>query len=243
MPIKLKDADWTKKGWQSLRPQQFKDIGMGEALEGFKKYYKLGATGTFDKAEEDDAMDKAQKITIALRKAGALVTKIKEPPVKKEALELIEAYETELAAFQKELDPLIAKGKIKKEVDGLTIDDVIEDRHLFKNFTDYTHNEDVYQFSVVMKTKGKKGDRRDFDTFIKPGGKKEINIDGYLKAKEAQKVMIKMAEDEDAGQEVSWRDADWEAFYTSSVQHLRKETRAFLNWQEKYTQERIKKEV
>ena len=178
----------------------------GGGMEGFKTYYKLGATGTFKKAEDEDAKKKAQKITIALRKAGALVTKIKEPAVKKEALELIEAYETELQAFQNELDVYIekwriakAKEKIENEVDSLSIDEIMDDRHLFKKFTTFSHNEDVYQFNTVMKAKGKKGDRRDYDTFIKPGGSKEINFNGYEKAKAAQKVMIQMANDEDAG--------------------------------------------
>jgi hypothetical protein len=258
MPISLADADWTKAGWQKRRPEVFKSIGMGEALEGFKKYYQLGATKTFEKGEEDAAKPLAQKITIALRKAGALVTKIKDAAEKKQALDLINAYETELEAFQKEVADLnevwekqeekkkrikAQTEKIQKEVDAITFDEIFSDRHMFKTYTDFCHNEDVYLFNTVMKAKGNKGDRRDYDTFIRPGGSKEINIDGYAKAKTEQIAMVQMAKDEDAGQPVKWGDADWKAFVTSSVGHLRKEASSLSSWKKKLLNERLEKEV
>ena len=45
------------------------------------------------------------------------------------------------------------------------------------------------------------------------------------------------------GSAVTWRDADWEAFYESSVQHIRKEVSSLTSWKKAYAEERIKQEV
>lgn len=142
MRITLKESDFSKAGWQARRPEQLKGSDMGKTLDAFRPYYKLGGKATYQQGKETLANAAVTALTKAIGNAKVKANAIKDAAVKRQATDLLSAYELEIIEFRSDLGAakLAAVAQEKKieealkkqlaQIQSLKLEDVLKDGDL-----------------------------------------------------------------------------------------------------------------